>query len=490
MNPVASLFIDGQWIQGEDHLFESLNPAINQRLWQGHAASDAQVDQAVLSARSASEHWLDMAFEHRVQIVQRYTSLVRDYTELIADTIGQETGKPLWESTTEVTAMLTKTDISINACLERCGEKQQSIAIGHTVLRHKPHGVVAVFGPYNFPAHLPNGHIIPALLAGNTLVFKPSDLTPRTGELLVHLWQKAELPDGVLNLVQGGIETGKALVQHPGLDGLFFTGSAQTGQLLHQQFGGHPEKILALEMGGNNPLIITPVDNLKAALHDTLFSAFISAGQRCTCARRLILPKGSWGDQFLQRLCQASEDILIGQYNADPQPFMGSLISHQAAQQILDAQDNLLQLGGNALLPVTQPESSSALLTPGIIDVSQIEQLPDREYFGPLLQVQRYSSLEQAIELANHTRYGLSAGLFSDDPAQYQQFYKRIRAGIVNWNRPLTGASSALPFGGCGISGNHRPSAYYAADYCAYPVASMESEQLMLPTTLSPGLEL
>ncbi|WP_432471585.1 succinylglutamate-semialdehyde dehydrogenase [Amphritea sp. HPY] len=490
MDPVASLFIDGQWLQGEEQLFESLNPVTRERIWHGHSASPAQVNQAISAARSATEHWLDMTFEQRAQIIRRFTSLLAEYAELIADTIGQETGKPLWESATEVSAMQAKTEISIKAFLERSAEHHQVTANVNSVLRHKPHGVVAVFGPYNFPAHLPNGHIIPALLAGNTLIFKPSELTPRCGELLVHLWQKAELPDGVLNLLQGGIDTGKALASHPGLDGLFFTGSAQTGQLLHQQFGGHPEKILALEMGGNNPLIITPVDNLKAALHDTLFSAFISAGQRCTCARRLFIPQGPWGDSFMQQLLQATSDILVDKYNATPQPFMGSLISDQAALQILESQRKLQSLGGKELLPATQPDPHNAILTPGIIDVSSIRKLPDKEYFGPLLQVIRYRDFDSAIEQANNTAYGLSAGLFSDDQNQYNHFYRRIRAGIVNWNRPLTGASSGLPFGGCGISGNHRPSAYYAADYCAYPVASMEAEQLSLPDRLSPGLNL
>ena len=490
MDPVASLFINGNWVQGDSQPFDSVNPATNQRIWHGYSASAAQVDDAIQAARHASEHWVDMTFEQRAQIVRRFTELLGEYAELIADTIGQETGKPLWESKTEVSAMQAKTAISVKACLERTGQISQHMPTGDAVLRHKPHGVVAVFGPYNFPAHLPNGHIVPALLAGNTVVFKPSELTPRVGELIVHLWQKAELPDGVLNLLQGDAETGKKLANHPHIDGLFFTGSAQTGQLLHQQLGGHPEKILALEMGGNNPLLITPVNNMDAAIYDTLFSAFISAGQRCTCARRLLVPEGEWGDRYLNQLVQAGRKIIVDHYNATPQPFMGSLISGAAAQQILAAEQTLLNMGGRILLGINQPNPKNALLTPGIIDVTAIKKLPDQEYFGPLLQVIRYSSFDDAITLANQTAYGLSAGIFTDNPAQYKQFYRRIRAGIINWNRPLTGASSSLPFGGCGKSGNHRPSAYYAADYCAYPVASMEAEALQLPETLSPGITL
>ena len=356
-------------------------------------------------------------------------------------------------------------------------------------IRHKPHGVVAVFGPYNFPGHLPNGHIVPALLAGNTVVFKPSELTPATAEEMVKLWEKAGLPAGVLNLVQGEKETGIALASHPGIDGLFFTGSSGTGKLIHQQFGGQPGKILALEMGGNNPLIVTELKNSKAAIHDTIQSAFITAGQRCTCSRRLFVPVGSWGDQFISQLVDASSKLTVGHWDDDPQPFMGALISEQAANHILSAQQQLLKLGATSLLEARKLQEATALLSPGIIDVTAVQHLPDEEYFGPLLQVIRYSDFMAAIDEANNTRYGLSAGLFSDKQQDYDLFLAHIRAGIVNWNRPITGASSEAPFGGIGESGNHRPSAYFAADYCSYPVASVESDSLIMPEKLSPGLE-
>ena len=489
MKSTASLFINGRWVQGAGENFISLNPYSEHRIWEGLCASASQVEQAITAARNASTRWKEMAFEQRQNYVKRFTELVSEYSELLADTIGQETGKPLWESRTEISAMIAKANISIRAHQERCGTRIEHSALGDLVLRHKPHGIVAIFGPYNFPMHLPNGHIIPALLAGNTIVFKPSELTPRCAELMLHLWQKAELPDGVLNLVQGNSETGKALATNPGIDGLFFTGSATTGQLLHKQFGGHPEKILALEMGGNNPLLITPVANLNAALHDTIISAFISAGQRCTCARRLLIPDDSWGDQFLEQLTESCNQILTGEYNAEPQPFMGSLISKTAAESILLAQQKLKDAGGTTLLNSQLHNSAGTLLSPAIIDVSTISDLPDIEYFGPLLQIIRYRDFDSALDQANNTSFGLSAGIFSDDREQYEHFLQKVSAGIINWNRPLTGASSGLPFGGCGISGNHRPSAYYATDYCSYPVASIENATLSMPETVSPGLK-
>ncbi|MEG1215068.1 MAG: aldehyde dehydrogenase family protein, partial [Leclercia sp.] len=168
----------------------------------------------------------------------------------------------------------------VRAYHERTGESLTEMADGAASLRHRPHGVLAVFGPYNFPGHLPNGHIVPALIAGNTVVFKPSELTPWTAEETVKLWQAAGLPDGVLNLVQGGRSTGEALAQSSEIDGLLFTGSANTGYHLHQQLAGAPEKILALEMGGNNALIIDEITDIDAVVNLTIQSAFVSAGQR------------------------------------------------------------------------------------------------------------------------------------------------------------------------------------------------------------------
>src|SRR3990167_8941296 len=173
---------------------------------------------------------------------------------------------------------------------------------GRAVLRHRGHGVMAVLGPYNLPGHLPNGHIIPALLAGNTVVFKPSALTSLVGQKLMEVWEKTNLPKGVLNLVQGGKETGIALAHHPDINGIYFTGSYETGKSLHQFFAGRPEVILALEMGGNNPLVVFNVQNLAAAVYLTIQSAFITSGQRCSCARRLIVANNKEGADFVKRL--------------------------------------------------------------------------------------------------------------------------------------------------------------------------------------------
>ncbi|VXB61810.1 succinylglutamate-semialdehyde dehydrogenase [Pseudomonas sp. 8O] len=481
-------YIAGQWQPGQGESLQSLDPVSQAVLWQGRGATAAQVDAAVASARGAFSLWAAHSLDGRIAVLERFAACLKSRADEVARAIGEETGKPLWEAATEVNSMVGKVAISIQSYRERTGEKSGPLGDATAVLRHKPHGVVAVFGPYNFPGHLPNGHIVPALLAGNCVLFKPSELTPKVAELTVQCWIEAGLPEGVLNLLQGGRETGVALAGHPGIDGLFFTGSSRTGNLLHAQFAGRPDKILALEMGGNNPLIVDQVADVDAAVYTIVQSAFISAGQRCTCARRLLVPQGEWGDALLARLVQVVGQIKVGRFDEQPAPFMGSVISLQAAAQLMQAQQDLLAGGATALLAMTQPQAGAALLTPGILDVTAVGERPDEEFFGPLLQVIRYDSFEAAIAEANATAYGLAAGLLSDSRARFEQFWLHSRAGIVNWNKQLTGAASTAPFGGIGASGNHRASAYYAADYCAYPVAGLESESLALPATLTPGV--
>ena len=486
---MSELFIDGEWVAGTGHAFASRNPGTGATVWEGNSASAQDVERAVVSARRAFAMWSAVSLDERIAVVRRFAALINERKETIAEAIGRETGKPLWEARTEVATMAAKVEISITSYNERTGERRAAMADGTAVLRHRPHGVVAVFGPYNFPGHLPNGHIVPALIAGNAVVFKPSELAPGVARATVEVWRDAGLPPGVLNLVQGEKDTGIALANHRQIDGLFFTGSSDTGTLLHKQFGGRPEIVLALEMGGNNPLVVAPVADIDAAVHHTIQSAFLSAGQRCTCARRIFVPDDAFGERFLARFVEVSSRIAVGEYNADPQPFMGAVISARAASRLVEAQSRLIEEGAKPLLKMEQRDAKLGFVTPAILDVTRVQNLPDEEHFGPLAQIVRYTSFDEAIAGANDTAFGLSAGLLADDEALWTHFQRTIRAGIVNWNRPTNGASSAAPFGGTGRSGNNRPSAYYAADYCAYPMASVESAQLQMPASVSPGLQ-
>ncbi|MGO3644128.1 MAG: aldehyde dehydrogenase family protein, partial [Pseudoalteromonas sp.] len=262
--------INNLWQAGLGHDFSSLNPSNNEIVWQGKTASPEQVGTAIESARQAQTAWAESPIEERIAVLENFVSQLKENSEEFASIIASETGKPIWETRTEVGAMTGKVAISIKAHNERTGITENPMPGAKAFIRHKPHGVVAIFGPYNFPGHLPNGHIVPAILAGNTVVFKPSELTPHVAEYTLALWLKAGLPAGVINLVQGEVETGKALASHQDIDGLFFTGSSNTGHLLHKQFAGHPGKILALEMGGNNPLVIKGVADISAAVHDII----------------------------------------------------------------------------------------------------------------------------------------------------------------------------------------------------------------------------
>ncbi len=484
----SELLIGGRWLPGLGRPLSSRNGVTGEPVWAGAGADRAQVAAAVQAARAAFPAWSELGFAGRLAVVEAFGRQLAEHGDALATMIARETGKPRWEARSEVAAMSGKLPIAARAHRERLAERTDAAGDAVLAVRHRPHGVIAVFGPYNFPGHLPNGHIVPALLAGNTVVHKPSERTPGVAAMIAALWSAAGIPDGVLGLVHGDREVGAALAGDPGIDGLFFTGSAETGHALHTLLAGQPHKLLALELGGNNPLVIGAVRDRRAAVYMALQSAFASAGQRCTCARRLIVPTGADGDRFIDELVAAAAAIRVGAWDDEPAPFMGGVIDVAAADRLLDTQAMLLARGGRALLAMRRLRPGSSLLSPGLVDVTDARDVPDEEHFGPLLQLYRARDLDHAIAIANRTRFGLAAGLLGDDEAEYRRFFRGVRAGVVNWNQPLTGASSAAPFGGIGASGNHRPSAYYAADACAYPVASLEAACCALPATLAPGL--
>jgi succinylglutamic semialdehyde dehydrogenase len=304
------------------------------------------------------------------------------------------------------------------------------------------------------------------------VVFKPSEETPLAGQLLVEALETAGVPPGVVNLVQGGREVGQALIDQE-IDGLLFTGSAAAGAFFRRHFADRPDVILALELGGNNPLVVWDAGDAEAVAALVVQSAFITTGQRCSCARRLIVSDDAAGRAVIDAVAALSERLVIGPWNGREEPFMGPLISDRAAAQALASAK---AMPGKTVRAMTSVNGlSGAFVSPGLVDVTG-ETVPDEELFAPLLQVRRVASFDEAIAAANATRYGLSAGLISNETTRWDHFLKRIRAGVVNWNRPTTGAAGTMPFGGLGSSGNHRPSAYYAADYCAYPVASFEAQ--------------
>ncbi len=452
----------------------SNDPATGEQIWSG-TPGDAAAE--VAAARAAWPSWAAHSLSFRIETIRRFANVVRAREEEFAELIARETGKPYWETKTEVGAVINKVQISVDAYAERTPQRKLEAALGNKIaVRHKPHGVLAVLGPYNFPAHLPNGHIVPALIAGNAVVFKPSEKTPATGAFLVQCFHEAGVPEGIIRLLVGGPDQGRSLASQPGIDGLLFTGSARVGMALHRQFADTPQKILALELGGNNPLVVWDPKDVEAAAVMIVQSAYLSAGQRCTAARRLIVEDGKH-EELLAAVEALIDRLIVDHPFADPQPFMGPVIDTAAADQVQEQWLNLIMKGGQPLRRLDRPFEERPYLTPALIDVTDIKDRPDEEIFGPVLQLIRVKDFDAAIDEANNTAFGLAASLIGGSPELYDRFWANVRAGVINWNKPTNGAPSNAPFGGIGQSGNHRPSAFYAADYCAYPVTSSEADR-------------
>lgn len=486
---MTDLYIDGNWIVGNGPPRLRRSPANENISWSGHDAGPNQVAKAIESAAAAGRAWSATSLDDRFAIARRFAEQLTQQSDAIACCISEQVGKPIWEAKTEVGASIAKVELSIAALGERCGAGEQQLDGFQAVGRYRPLGVMLVLGPFNFPLHLPGGQIIPALLAGNTVVFKPSEQAPAVGQMLVQAWRAAGLPAGVLNLIQGDATVAATAIDHPNTNGVLFTGSRRTGAAIHRQLAGRPEVLLALEMGGNNPLVVADPQPADAAIDLVIQSAFLSAGQRCTCARRLIVIESPENRDFLQRLTAAIPRIRCGLPDADPPPFYGPLVSSAAADEVLRVQDDLCRRGAIALVTACRDRHCNALVSPGLIDVTGIEA-SDEECFGPLLQVIWVKDFAAAIAAANATRFGLAAGLVGGSAADFDRFRRDVRAGVINWNRQTTGASGRLAFGGVGYSGNHRPAGYFAADFCSDPIASLEAAQLVATSSRLPGLEM
>ena len=489
----------------------STNPAQpDQVVWSG-ATNVAHVAGAVAAARGALPAWSATPIEQRIELLRAYQALAGERAEAMGELICAETGKAIWDSASEAKLLAAKVDITLDDSTNSgrgrvTGFDLELSKTRKGICRFRPHGVMAVVGPFNFPAHLPNGHIVPALLMGNTIVFKPSDKTPAVGQALSELFLEAlesvGAPAGVFNLVQGRADVASALVTDPGVDGVLFTGSWPVGRRILEANLDQPGKIVALEMGGNNPAVIMPDADLKQASIECARAAFVTTGQRCTCTRRILVHRDV-AKPFATLLAKVSSSMIVG----DPkgigggsrnQPvFMGPLISADSRDQAIDFQNGLASapLGNpRPILEMTAVDHPSGghYVSPGIWQVDRFtlgdsiadDAGADVELFGPMVRLSEFESLDEAIEQANATRYGLAASIFTQDDDAIDRFVAESRAGCINVNTGTAGASGKLPFGGLGWSGNHRPAGAFSLDYCAYPIASMierEPEVSLLP---------
>lgn len=454
-------------------IIKSYEPATGAELWTGQKGD---VDSEISIAREAWGKWASFGLSDRIETVRKFSNRLKTDSEPLIELIARETGKPIWEARLEVEDIINKVDISIKAYAERSSQRRLNGAAGSkAALRHKPHGVFAVLTSYNEPAAIPCGHIIPALLAGNAIIFKPSQFTPAVGQFIVDCLHRAGIPKEIIRIVQGGPDVGAKIAAHPEIDGLFFTGAAHNGVQINRQFVNRPGKILSLEMGGNNPIIFWDTVDIYSAAVLVIKSAFGSAGQKCTSARRLII-KDELYDTVIPEIKRLADRLIINDPHGDPPPFMGPLIDNDAADGITESFLALMSHGGKPIRHMKRPIKDRPFVSPGIIDVTDMKDRPDLELFGPLLQIIRVSTFEKAIIEANNTRFGLSASLLGGNAQQYDQFWANSRAGVVNWNAETHKVSNSAPVGGKGLSGNGRPGAFYSADHCAYPVASEEYE--------------
>ena len=470
------IYINGKWTKGNGSSFNSICPIDNESIWNGNYASNSQVLKAINSAYDAFPDWNKRGLNSRLKIIKRFYSLLEINKDKIKDLIRLETGKESLDSLSEVNASIAKYHNSLNAFHLRTGKSSSPLGNNIQITNHKPHGVLNVIGPFNFPFHLPNGHITPALIAGNVVIFKPSEHTPLVSELMIKLWDDAGIPNGVINLLHGSKDVVRKLAKHSKTNGILFTGGHVAGMSLSKLMASYPHKILALELGGNNPLVVWNTRKLKKASDLIFESAFISSGQRCTCARRLILQDSKSSKKIIQLIKNKSK--LLSYKDSSREYFYGPLISKAAVKSFIDFQDLLIKAGGKVILKGKHVKSKGNYVTPSIIDMTGVTKVIDKEMFGPMIQIKFVASFSEAIYQANNTSFGLSAGLISDKQSFFDNFVNEVSAGIINFNTTTTGASGSAPFGGSGMSGNLRPAGFYAADYCAWPVASVVNQNL------------
>lgn len=487
-------YINGAWIPVKkgDGIVKDLSPSDLKDVVIEVPFSNDHVDPAVEAARKVFPMWAKLPMDDRKKALLRLKEVFEAHVDEMAEIIARDTGKALWESKQEASGLAAKIDITVNHSIKLVADDHIPNALPGVegVTRFKARGVMAVIGPFNFPAHLPNGHIIPSLLMGNTVVFKPSEQTPAVGQLYTKIFEKAEFPPGVFNMIQGTAEAGRKLVLHDNIDGILFTGSYEVGLKIKQETATHYWKILALEMGGKNPTIIWDDADLDKAVYETVVGAFMTSGQRCACTSRILVHK-KVADQFTDRFYEAAKKLSIGHWSENP--FMGPLINEASVEKYLRFQEIAKRENCESLMrgKVLDLKHKGHYVTPSINLVQKFDPnsvYQKTEIFGPNTSVLQVDDFDETMKIANSTGFGLVAAIFTKNKSLYQQALFDLRTGLLNWNRTTNGASSRLPFGGMGKSGNDRPSAHFAIQYCAVPVASLEDPTGFDPAKILPGM--
>ena len=450
------------------------------------------VYEAVEAAGRAFSGWSALSLSERASYFKKFSSELEAHLEDLSRLISRETGKPLWEARHEVKAMISKIDFTCGKGLNLIADSRVPDAQPDIpgLLRFKPKGVMAVIGPFNFPAHLPHGHYVPALLTGNTVIFKPSEKTPAVGQMIAEIIHRSGFPPGVFNMIQGEREIGKRLCL-ANVDAVLFTGSYEVGLKIKRDTVSHFWKTVVLEMGGKNAAIILEDADLEKALYENMLGAFLTSGQRCSATSRIIITSGI-APRFIEQFHELAKNLRIGYAFDENPPFMGPLINEEARDNYLRFQGIAQREGGETIMrgKALELKPSGYYVTPSIYLMkpkSKHQVYLGTEIFGPSVGIIVVENLDEAIEEANKTDYGLATSVFTRDRSAYEAVFHRTKTGIVNYNRATAGASSKLPFGGQGKSGNQCPTALFAPYYCTYPVASLEDSNPVDKAHIPPG---
>lgn len=441
------------------------------------------VDRVVDSAQAGFKTWKKLSQEERNTYLKRYQEEVSKRKEEIAMAISFEMGKPLWEAKTEVASVIAKVGVTIDESLPRIKSKHIDNILpktkGHII--YKPIGPSLIIGPFNFPCHLANGQILSALVAGNSVIFKPSEKTTYSAQLMIECFHAAGFPTGVVNLIQGDGEVARRLLKEKSIKGVFFTGSKEVGKKILEVTHHDLSKLVSLELGGKNTTILHHDANLEHALQELIKACFLTAGQRCTSTSIVAIHR-SIQDKFISQFHELAKKIIIDHpVEYSKEPFMGPLVDQGAVDAYLLFMGMAKREGIEEIMRGKQLEKSKKghYVSPSIHKAERWNNdsmFLHSEIFGPNVTFIPYDTKEEAIAIANATEYGLAAAVFTKDVDFYKQCLEEIDSGLVNINRSTVGASAKLPFGGVKNSGNYRPAALTTVDACVYQMACLEVE--------------
>jgi RHH-type proline utilization regulon transcriptional repressor/proline dehydrogenase/delta 1-pyrroline-5-carboxylate dehydrogenase len=465
--------IGGTFVPPSGKALISRNPAADGAVVLETGYTAAAAAEAAEAAAAAQPAWAALTAAQRLAHLARFTQEIGARAQALADAIVLETGKIRGEARAEVQTLVNRLEL-VKAAMA-ADLRPGQVAPGEH-LRFQPLGVVGVIGPFNFPLHLCHAHVVPALYAGNTVVVKPSDITPLCGQRYAEAAQAAGLPPGVLNVVAGTGEVGAALALHRALRGLCFTGSWPVGRRILEAALDRPELLIALEMGGKNTCVVLDDASLRQAVHEVAVGGYLSAGQRCTGTERVLVHR-KLADRFVDALARCARELPFGSPE-DPAVFAGPLATAAALEKLEAALELARRAGAEPVVPGRR-------LPGGSYRTASLHRLPDgvhhvpgytdTEIFGPDLCVEVIDSDEEAIAILEAIPYGFANAAFTGSRERFERIYAGTRSGILNRNRSTNLASSKLPFGGVGKSGNHRPAGAWAHRNVMFPVAVLEN---------------